>query len=254
MDSVRARLTLAATRSLLASELEWIRTKCGKPRRRINAKARLSAKQLRGTHWPRMSEPDENQLIPEADFALWVRPVDILAAVASLNFHSIAREVHRALCSGELQSAATSMRVENASRHRFRIPASLWKTWPAQDDLHFWAVGDLIREIGNPVAKIEAFGVRFDPLEIGRLFPNTSPKPVRRKGGRPAGTSGEPIARLTKHLLSLPATKLAKFKVEALASELIDEYRKLDLNPPHEDNAKRDASGILRALREADET
>jgi hypothetical protein len=90
-----------------------------------------------------------------------------------------------------------------------------------------------------------------DPIELKpKADRQTEPAPKQtNSGGRPAGKDGEPIARVTLRLLNLSAEKLATYTHEALGSELIDEYKSLGLAPPSLDNAKRNAGGILRAVR-----
>jgi hypothetical protein len=77
----------------------------------------------------------------------------------------------------------------------------------------------------------------------------TPPASAPRRGGRPAGKYGEPIARITLRLAALPPEKLARYTAEALGLELIAEFKSLGLSPPSEDNAARDAAGILRVVR-----
>lgn len=138
------------------------------------------------------------------------------------------------------------------------IPSELWPEMARSD---VWLTGRFRfasnGEADKPVST-SAYDVRVD--RDPRTLPERAPSPptpsrkatgTGKRAGRPSGTNGEPIARLVKRLLLLPADELAAFKVEALTSELVAEYRALDLPAPHEDNARRDARGILRALREA---
>ena len=80
--------------------------------------------------------------------------------------------------------------------------------------------------------------------------PTPEPPPsARNRGGRPSGKHGEPIARITMRLVALPPEKLAAYTAAALALELIEEFKRLTLDPPSLANAERDAAGILRAVR-----
>lgn len=102
-------------------------------------------------------------------------------------------------------------------------------------------------------------GVRLDPVAMRHefdldLLPDTTvpPKKPARQGdsGRPSGKHGEPIARITKRLLAMSVGEIRSYTAEALSIELREEYRRLGLNPSAEDNARRDAAGILRVVRE----
>ena len=177
------------------------------------------------------------------------------------NFHAVAKAIERELIAGRIIAGAATLTFEGATRHQVRIPASLWRGWHSQDDTRFWVTGDLARLMADRFGKvdinrrIEAFGVRFEPRGIEALLSVRPParpdsRPQGRSGGRRPRTTGEPIARVVLRLLALPASELAAYKVDALAAELIDEYRALGINPPHFENASRDAAGILRALRE----
>lgn len=79
--------------------------------------------------------------------------------------------------------------------------------------------------------------------------PPALPPPERTKGGRPAGKDGEPIARVTKRLLALNEAELGRCTAESVGTELVGEYTSLGLSPPSFDNAKRNASGILRSVQ-----
>ena len=195
-----------------------------------------------------------------AEFATWLRPIDALAKFENANFQIAASGIVRGLVEGTIVAAAETLTFEGATAHRSRIPAGLWRDWPGDNDTRFWVTGDFFRLVGSPSGKvqsdhrIEAFGVRFEPGGIEPLVSErrelVGEHRAGRSGGRRAGTHGEPIARSVKRLLALPPVELASYKVEVLATELADEYRALGLKPPHHDNAKRDASGILRTLRD----
>lgn len=104
-------------------------------------------------------------------------------------------------------------------------------------------------------AKLEAAEAGWDALadQLNNPPPQykETPKEPQRKGGRPAGKYGEPIARLTLRLSKLSVGELAKFTQDSLGRDLIEEFKKLGLDPPSLDNATRDAAGILRAVRSA---
>jgi len=203
------------------------------------------------------------QSVSETEFGKWLRPVSVLAMAETQNFHTIALMIGDALLKGDILAAAATLNFEDATVHRGTIPKGLWRGWFSRNDTKFWATGDYTREIANQSGRepldsqIKAYGVRFRPDGIIRLFPDASNRPVpsgKTRGGRRAGTNGEPIARLAKRLLALSSADLASYKVEAVASELCSEYEALGLRPPHEDNARGDARGILKAIRERGET
>ena len=182
--------------------------------------------------------------------------------IEGTNFHGAAKAIQEGLIAGRIyRGSGEPMTLEGATVHRLAIPAGLWRGWYSHNDMRFWVTGDFTRVIadrhGNPDFdhRIEAFGVRFEPRGIEALLPerlqaSLDSRAPGRRGGRRPRTTGEPIARVVMRLMALPASELASYKVEALTAELVAEFRALGLNPPHEDNAKRDASGILRALRE----
>ncbi|MGY4398084.1 hypothetical protein ACVWZA_003286 [Sphingomonas sp. UYAg733] len=190
------------------------------------------------------------------DLAAWYSPALALGLLNHINFENVAKQIGPALASGHLTAAATTLTIGDAAMHSTDIPSSLWATWSAQKDLRFWATGNLIRPIEGSRDAINAFGVRLDPVGLALLFPNLGGPPafveaglVSIKGGRPAGKNGEPIAGVAKRLLALTEADLASYTAEAVATELVEEYRRLHLQPPSSDNAKRDAAGILRAVR-----
>lgn len=195
------------------------------------------------------------QTVSRDDFNSWHSPALTLGLLDWVNFENVANIVHPALVSGALKAAAETMVVEVAARHLCVLPASIWATWPPQADLRFWVTGNLVRQIQGQSAGISAYGVRFDPSGLAHLFPQIATPPVSlepgtmAKGGRPAGKNGEPIAGVAKRLLALPPDELASYTAEAVATDLVEEYQRLRLQPPSPDNAKRDAAGILRAVR-----
>lgn len=200
--------------------------------------------------------------IPPAEFAAWHRPVAALAILEDANFHTAASTIAKGLVAGGITAAAETLTFEGATVHRALIPAGLWRGWDCGKDFAFWVTGDFFRIVADPGSlqadhRVEAFGVRFAPrgLEplLGALMEPSSRRPKTPSAGRRAGKNGEPIARVVKGLLKLPSPQLADYKVETVAAELAEQYRALGLNPPHPDNAKRDASGILRALSEPTE-
>jgi hypothetical protein len=203
--------------------------------------------------------------IEAAEFETWLRPVAVLALFEGTNFHGAAKAVQEALIAKQVVAAAETLALEGATIHRAPVPASLWVGWYGQNDTRFWVTADHVRLMADrhgvidPDRRIELFGVRFEPKGIEALLPERPPTAAGsgasgRRGGRRPRTTGEPIARVVKRLLDLPAPELASYKVDALTADLMAEFRALGLDPPHEDNVKRDASGILRALREGGAT
>jgi hypothetical protein len=198
-----------------------------------------------------------------AEFATWLRPI-VALAMFEANFHSTASAIATGLVTGSIGAAAETLTFEGATVHRGRIPAGLWNNWRSDNDALFWVTGDFCRVVAPSLGEIcidhrvEAFGVRFDPTGVESLLgirrDLSAGNRARRSVGRRAGTNGEPIARVVKRLVPLPSARLASYKVETLAAELAEEYRALGLRPPHLDNARRDARGILRALRERRDT
>jgi len=201
-------------------------------------------------------------LVSATEFSTWLRPTAALALLEDLNFHKAALVVFQGLITGEIGSAAETLTFEGRSSHRARLPVTLWNGWPEDFNPHFWVTGDFSRQIPRPRGNgdngpLEVLGVRFEPSGIEGLSPRMRIAPAEDRTGRPsgrrAGTNGEPIARAVKRLLSLPPRELAAYKVERLAAEIAEEYRALGLNPPHLDNGRRDARGVLRALRDGSE-
>lgn len=137
----------------------------------------------------------------------------------------------------------------------------MWSFPYRQYNADFWTTGDVhfSRDVpfGVPV-NLDFDGiylcVKLDPKGFHQVSHSAKPPALdeaksTRKGGRPAGKNGEPIARLTKHLLSLSESDLANYTVEAATADLIEHYRGLGLQPPSPDNANRDAAGVLRTVR-----
>lgn len=147
--------------------------------------------------------------------------------------------------------------------HLVVVPTWVWsRELGEQED--FWDTGYLERGLPNRGLDINAnrwirlFDIRFWPegLPGGADSVSDATKPEvnepsmgKPKGGRPSGKHGEPIARITMRMLSLPPQELASFTAASLAQELIAEFKRLNLVPPSLDNAERDAAGILRAVR-----
>jgi hypothetical protein len=73
--------------------------------------------------------------------------------------------------------------------------------------------------------------------------------PPGRKGGRPAGKDGEPIARVTLRMSTKSPGGLQRSTANAIGVELIEKYLNQGLDPPSGPNACRSAAGILRAVR-----
>ncbi len=196
------------------------------------------------------------QNISHGEYTTWFSPALTLGLLGDLNFENVVRLIHPALSAGEIRTAAATATVEEAAMHLVLLPASIWKSWDAREDLRFWVTGNLILQIQWQKTGISAYGIRFDPVGLVKLFPSlgtspkrTSPPALSTKGGRPAGKNGEPIAGIAKRLIALTTSELASYTAEAVAAELIEEYRRLGLQPPSSDNAKRDAAGVLRAVR-----
>lgn len=74
------------------------------------------------------------------------------------------------------------------------------------------------------------------------------PAPVNT-GGRPAAKHGDVIAAVTLRLAALPQAELARYTVDALATELQADYSAIGESPPNERNRETYAAGILRVLR-----
>jgi hypothetical protein len=199
-----------------------------------------------------------DHLISPAEFSTWYTPALTLGLLDRVNFARVANEMKAALFASDVVAAAATLTLAGTTTHHCKIPSSIWRHWN-NENTGFWVSGDITFPVkGNP--EIVLYGVRFDPAGIARLFPGMigrqetinqpMPDPASvAKGGRPAGKNGEPIARVAKQLIALTPAELASYTAEAVAAELVAEYRRLKLQPPSPDNAKRDASGILRAVR-----
>jgi hypothetical protein len=188
------------------------------------------------------------------EFEAWLHPSDVIE-----RYHQ-QRELHpRLLASGMLADgllrAAARQLILNGRDHGLAlIPREIW-LFAGESEI--WSEGRFkITHVGaKGIITISAYDVRIDPMI--RELPPPGPAPVqasgnppsRAKGGRPAGKHGEPIARVTTRLLAMPPDQLASYTADALAAELVEEYRKLGLPPPSVPNARRDAAGILRAVR-----
>jgi hypothetical protein len=105
---------------------------------------------------------------------------------------------------------------------------------------------------------MNAHDVRFHPTDVAKLAgsrpSNTSQSPnisgSKRRGGRPSGSHGEPIARVTLKLVELNKIDLARYTATSLGIELEAAYRIAGLSPPTPVNAEKIAAGILRVVRE----
>ena len=196
---------------------------------------------------------------PSAEaFADWLQLSDVVEHYYQAGEREPDALVVAMLGDGQLRAAAGKLVVDGRDRGLAMIPPGIWDM-AARTDV--WVTGRfrLHRAKGERSVTISAYDVRVDPeiqaLPTGRAErpaapPPTPPPPTGKRPGRPSGTHGEPIARVVKRLLSLPESELRGYKVEALTSDLQAEYRALGLSPPHEDNARREARGILHALRE----
>lgn len=194
--------------------------------------------------------------LSEETFADWWHPSDVIEHYhqqRELDPRSLVADM---LADGLLRAGAQRFILNGRDHGLAFIPRELW---PLAAGSEVWSEGRFrfmhVRAKGD--ITVSAYNVKIDPelqavpAPAARKGPAKPPAPKEaRRGGRPAGTNGEPIARITMRLLAMPPVEIVSYKVESLASDLIAEYRALGLNPPHEDNAKRDASGILRALRE----
>lgn len=185
----------------------------------------------------------------EDEFSGWLSPPEAMARLDQ-TWNSDAKQgwILRRLASGEVRAASNGA----------VIPQQMWKRpWHWHGDL--WQTGDVTffdgpsdifdRPVpGTRCAKIDTNGLKFDPH--GFPPPSAMPAISRPKpGGRPGGFHGEPIANLTLRLHTLSPEELARYTQDAVGAELIEEYRRLKLQPPSVENATRFGGGILRALR-----
>lgn len=198
--------------------------------------------------------------LSEETFAEWWHPCDIIEHYhqqRELDPRSLVADM---LADGLLRAGAQPFILNGRDHGLALIPREIWPLAAGSEVwlearfrfMHLRAKGDIT---------VSAYNVKIDPELQAVPAPAATKAPAKplaskevRRGGRPAGTNGEPIARVTMRLLAMSPAEIGSYKVEALTSDLIAEYRALGLNPPHEDNAKRDASGILRALRERGES
>lgn len=189
-------------------------------------------------------------------FADWLHPCDVIEHYhqqRELNPKSL---VVGMLSDGLLRAAAGQLILNGRDHGLALIPREAWRLAAGTD---VWVTGRFrLTHLGEgATVTISAYDVRIDPQIREVAAPSAAPDPVpaapvraAAKGGRPAGKHGEPIARITRRLLELPPDRRATYTAEAAATELIEEYRRLGLQPPHLDNARRDASGILRVVRD----
>ncbi|MEA3064425.1 MAG: hypothetical protein QOJ27_864 [Sphingomonadales bacterium] len=202
-----------------------------------------------------------------AEFEEWLHPVDVIEWYHEQGEREPKALIITLLSEGILQAAARQLVVNGKDLGIAPIPKEMWKAIGGSDWWQTQRFHMSTGAIGGP--SISGFEVRIDPQlrtlpgpeEAKEAAPElalpSSPAPerpakrrTRKKGGRPSGKHGLPMARLTKRLLRLPSHELATYTVEAVAAELIEEYRKLDVDPPHPDNALKDAAGVLRAVRD----
>ena len=192
-------------------------------------------------------------------FAEWLHPSDIVNHFYQQGLGDDEAQARTAamLSDGLLRAGAGRLIANGRDVGLALIPRELWSALAKTD---VWSTGRF--RISGPASgggqfSVSGYDVRIDPKEQslpppgdGPSAPADRPKPTQgKRGGRRSGKHGEPIARVTKRLLSITAADLAAYTAEAVASELIDQYRALGLPPPHEDNARADARGILRAVR-----
>ncbi len=199
------------------------------------------------------------------------------------------RLILRRLASGDIKAYAAKAEFwDRGGRKRQRLVAiaqHLWSPpWQVYDH-DFWAAGDvsfdddkppqlfyvvrtdeLHDEPEGPTRGADFTGVRFDPASFRQAFDlpdpeaSTSPNatvetveaalvPTEKKGGRPAGHHGEPIAAITKRLLSLTSEERQAYKAHVLTGELIQEYGNWGATAPSNENAAKIAAGILKIVR-----
>jgi len=188
------------------------------------------------------------------EFEAWLHPSDVIEHYHQQREIDPKALVVGMLSDGLLQAAAGQLILNGRDHGLSIIPREAWRLAAGFD---VWSTGRfrLTHLGGGDPITISAYDVRIDPKirEVAgpAIAPNSVPTaPVKTaKGGRPAGKHGEPIARVTKRLLALLPEQLASYTADALAAELAEEYRKLSLQPPSLPNARRDAAGILRAVR-----
>lgn len=190
-----------------------------------------------------------------AEFASWLDPSDVLDFYLQQGDPAPKDRVIAMLCDGLLQAGAAQLILNG---HDAGLALILPRLWGMAGKSDVWSTGRFRIAAINPNGKslhVSAYDVRIDPQIREAVSPLVAPDPAptvptgTAKGGRPAGRHGEPIARVTKRLLAMLPTDISGYTVEAVAAELIEEYRRLGSQPPHLDNARRDASGILRVVR-----
>lgn len=72
-----------------------------------------------------------------------------------------------------------------------------------------------------------------------------------RSSGRAGGKNGEPIASLTIKLMTLPMEELSRYTADAAGAELQQFFVMSGVGGRNADNCKKDAAGVLRAVRAA---
>ena len=217
------------------------------------------------------------------EFASWLRPRDALSRLGVAGEAASKNEIAAWILRGRIRLAAQNSsklcdKRELASQPSLIDLEYLHGPWVAEWG-EFWSLGQVsfVRDptafegfavlrvvgtagsIGQP--EIHVFrGVRLDPIAMAREFdldplpgtaaPRPEGSPPARKGGRPAGKHGAPIAGITLRMRKKSDEELRRYTADALSVELIEEYLKQGLDPPSEENARRDAAGILRMLRQ----
>jgi hypothetical protein len=216
------------------------------------------------------------------EFASWLRPRDALSRLGVAGEANSKNEIAARILQGSIRMAALSSSKAGHKQERTQQPSLidpnyLHRPWVAEW-AEFWSLGQVLfvfdptplegfavlnivgstGSIGQP--EIHIFhGVRLDPVAMFREFdldllpgtavPQREGSAAARKGGRPAGMHGEPIARVTLRLSAMSVEEFRTYTAEALSVELIEEFRAEGLKPPSDVNALRDAAGILRVLR-----
>ncbi len=216
------------------------------------------------------------------EFASWLRPRDALSKLGIAVEAASKSEIAKRILDGRIRIAGLGSSKAVGEPGQVSQPSLI-----ALDYLHgpwipelgeFWSLGT-ISFVRAPTA-LEGFAslsivgsqgslrqpeihvfhqARLDPVAMARDFDLDLPdataplqeEPTRtRKGGRPAGKDGEPIARLTLRMRDKSREELRRYTAESLSLDLLEEYRKLGLDLPSADNARRNAAGILRVVRE----
>lgn len=178
------------------------------------------------------------------------------------NQQAVLHDIEVALAAGRLKATAgTCIRHISSTNQPFvadyAVPDRLWKTVAAEGCFEqVWNTGSVLIPRSDRHCETELSSIVLDDVQLARLLEAHDMSIgilTAGKRGRATYDHGYPVALLVLDLLRKGRTHIQREKAESLVPQLQDLYTQAGASRPNPRNAAGIASGVLRALRSADD-